>query len=83
MIEAGGETESRDVRDAAEKFPEAVLVAIGRPLNPDDFDDIVSVPIDLQRARSTSFMRLARGGDRVASDEKLRYSNEKQPKRDL
>lgn len=83
MIEAGGETESRDVRDAAEKFPEAVLVAIGRPLNPDDFDDIVSVPIDLQRARSTSFMRLARGGDRLASDEKLRYPNEKQPKRDL
>lgn len=83
MIEAGGETESRDVRDAAESFPEAVLVAIGRPLNPDDFDDIVSVPIDLQRARSTSFMRLARGGDRLASDEKLRYPEEKQPKRDL
>lgn len=74
MIEAGGEAEHHEVARASQAYPEAVLVAIGRPVNPDDFDDVVNVPIDLHQARAAKFLKLASGARDLASGKDLRYS---------
>lgn len=59
MIEAGGVFEDTNTCAIAKKYPSAILVALGKPQDPDGFDDIVDVPIDISMVRQASFMRLA------------------------
>ncbi len=73
MIEGGGEHEPVLVHKHAELYPEAFLVALGRPANPDLFDDTVEVPIDVASVRQAKFMRLANGAS-LAGTKKLRYA---------
>lgn len=74
MLEAGGEQEVVQVAKALAAYPEAILVALGRPRNRDDFDDIVDVPIDVSNVRKAGFMNLTRGMTNVASSDNLRYA---------
>ena len=74
MLEAGGEQEVAQVAKAVAAYPEAILVALGRPRNPDDFDDIVDVPIDVSYVRTAGFMNLTKGMTNVASSDNLRYA---------
>ncbi len=73
MIEAGGLQEAARVKDFSAQFPEALLVALGQPVRPDDFDDVVDVPIDIANIRQAEFMRMT-GGDPIAHRKKLRYA---------
>jgi len=59
LIEAGGDIETSLVKQFATLYPHAMLVAIGRPQNPDDFDEVVDVPIDIKIIKRSGFMRLA------------------------
>jgi len=74
MLEAGGEQEVAQVAKAVAAYPEAILVALGRPRNPDDFDDIVDVPIDVSYVRTAGFMNRTKGMTNVASSDNLRYA---------
>lgn len=76
MIEAGGEQESEELRKAAARYPEAVIVALGRPQNPDDFDDIVDVPIDIATIRQADFMQLASKARQPETENNLRYAQD-------
>ena len=63
MIEAGGMRELDEVRKYANLFPDALLVALGEPENPDTFDDVIHLPIDLDAVRRAPFIRrVARQG---------------------
>ncbi len=66
MIEAGSGQEQADCRHYRQRFPAALLVALGKPSNPADFDDIVGLPIDLATIRRAPFMQLARRGGPAA-----------------
>lgn len=74
MVEAGGEKEATHVRNWGQKHPEAILVALGRPQNPDDFDDIVEVPIDIATIRQSGFMKLASVGSKLDETPNMRYA---------
>jgi signal transduction histidine kinase len=79
MIEVGGKQEATCVAKHAARFPEAVLVALGQPDNPELFDDVVEMPIDVATIRQADFMRMA-GCDAsapaptLARQKKLRYA---------
>ncbi len=77
LIEAGGRQEPDLVGHYAKKYPQAMLVALGRPQNPDEFDDIVEVPIDIATIRQSSFMQLTSGRSKLAGKRNLRYAGEK------
>jgi len=74
MIEAGGEKEAQTVRSCGERYPHAILVALGKPLDPDLFEDVLDVPIDIANIRRANFMRLAFSATKLAEDENLRYA---------
>lgn len=59
MIEAGGPQETENVKKFGEAYPSAMLVALGRPQNPEDFDDVIDVPINVAAVHQATFMRLA------------------------
>ncbi len=63
MIEAGSGQEREDCRRYRQRFPSALLVALGSPANPADFDDIVELPIDLAAIRHAPFLRVPHGGN--------------------
>ncbi|NOX72725.1 MAG: hypothetical protein GXP03_03560 [Alphaproteobacteria bacterium] len=81
MIETGGEQEAARIHEFSARYPEAVLVALGQPDNPEEFDDVVDMPIDIATIRQADFMRMA-GCDASASasvpalarQKKLRYA---------
>lgn len=75
MIEAGGEQEPITLRACAARFPQAMLVALGRPQDPEEFDDIVEVPIDIVNVRQAEFMRLATSTTKLAVEPNLRYAD--------
>lgn len=75
MIEAGGEQEPAALRACAARFPQAMLVALGRPQDPEEFDDIVEVPIDIVNVRQAEFMRLAINTTKLAAQPNLRYAD--------
>lgn len=74
MIEAGGEREAELIRQQSEITPGAFLVALGRPQNPDDFDDVVDVPIDITTIRKSRFMQLAEGRSKLAVNGNSKYA---------
>jgi len=71
MVESGGILEYEQVQSCSERYPEALLVALGRPQNPDKFDDIVDVPIDIVAIRQSDFMHLSIAKGSVAAERKL------------
>jgi len=76
MIEAGGSKEAQTVDICGKTYPQALLVALGRPHNPDDFFDIVDVPIDMVAIRKSRFLQLLDDGSKLARGEKLDYQGE-------
>ncbi len=75
IIEAGGIDEADTVASCAQLCPGAMLVALGRPRNPEKFDDIVEVPIDIAAIRRAGFMQLAHARTFLAGNEKVQYAN--------
>jgi hypothetical protein len=73
MLESGGEKEALCLKEYSERYPEAFLVALGQPVNPDDFDDIVDIPIDIATIRQAKFMQLVPGVS-LADVKKMRYA---------
>lgn len=59
LIQAGDEKETELVKQYGKAYPQAMLVALGRPNFPDAFDDILEVPLDIQSIQRSKFMRLA------------------------
>lgn len=53
LIETGGSDEMERLRSIEEQFPNAMLVALGDPVNPSDFDDQVSIPLEIGSLRET------------------------------
>lgn len=53
LIEAGGHDEHDRVRAMSEAHPQAMLVALGTPINPADFDFQVDMPLDMGALRSS------------------------------
>jgi signal transduction histidine kinase len=74
MIEAGGAIEAGRLDHYAKTYPQAFLVALGRPQNQVAFDDTVEVPIDIATIREAGFMQLARRTAPLAGEDKLRYA---------
>lgn len=74
IIEAGGAGEANLVSEFGERNPQAMLVALGKPANPDDFSDIVDVPIAIDTIRKADFMQMARGEALLAGAKNLRYA---------
>jgi signal transduction histidine kinase len=73
ISEAGGDREAALVQQQRAFAPQAILVALGRPQNPDAFDDMVEVPIDIKTIRAAWFMNLASGGTTLAETKDSRY----------
>ncbi|MFT4716505.1 MAG: signal transduction histidine kinase [Paracoccaceae bacterium] len=72
MLEAGGAKESDCLKDYTRQYPEAFLVALGQPMVPDDFDDVVDIPIDIATIKQARFMQLAPALPLADSDD-VRY----------
>jgi len=51
LIECGGLDEMERVQALAAKHRTALLIALGNPINPSDFDDRIDLPIDIQDLR--------------------------------
>jgi len=73
MLEAGGEREVASIKACAIRYPNALLVALGKPRDPDMFTDIVDVPIDIANIRQSGFMSLAPGRTQLAEPQKMVY----------
>ncbi len=57
VIEGGSETELDTVQNMKALYPMAVLVALGRPSHQEQFDDEITLPIDVDRLRKSGFLR--------------------------
>lgn len=53
LVETGGLDEMQNVADLKQKFDKALFVALGSPISPVDFDDQISLPIDIGKLRSS------------------------------
>ena len=51
LMEPGGHDELQRVEAARKRFPNALIIAIGAPSNPADFDDTMSLPLDVANLR--------------------------------
>lgn len=59
LVEAGGEDENRRVQAMRARHPGAMLVAIGRPNNVEEFDARVDLPLDIDLLRGSVLQQLA------------------------
>lgn len=59
LIECGGLEEVEHVRELSERHKGALIIAVGEPLNPDDFDGQIDVPIDLKKLRTSILEKIA------------------------
>jgi len=73
LIEAGDSQEASCVARYGKMFPKAVLVALGRPQNPDSFFEVVDVPIDISGIKNSKFMRLIANGRHLVERGNDRY----------
>lgn len=53
MFEAGGQDELKRLQDVRRGFPNAIIVAVGRPTHPQEFDDVMQLPLDVDYLHST------------------------------
>lgn len=59
LIECGGLDEMERVQALAAKYRGALLLALGPPINPSDFDGQIDVPIDISELRSSVLQQMA------------------------
>lgn len=59
LIECGGMEEITRVRDLSSAHQGALIIAVGSPLNPGEFDGQIDVPIDLDKLRNSIFDKIA------------------------
>lgn len=52
IIESGGENEQSFVVGARSLYPSSILIALGTPLNPEDFDFKIKMPLDFMELRN-------------------------------
>lgn len=52
LIEAGDQDELSRIQRVAETYPNALLIALGNPIHPTDFDGAVSIPLDIASLRA-------------------------------
>jgi len=59
LMECGGLDEMDRVKALSEKYRNALLLALGPPINPADFDGQIDLPIDIQELRTSVFQQIA------------------------
>lgn len=59
LIEAGGEGEYETLQHHRQRYPKAMMVALGKAVSPEDFDDWIELPIDMRALENASFMSMA------------------------
>lgn len=59
LIESGNGNENAFLRQAQVKHPNALLVALGRPINSDAFDFVIDLPLDFQELRQIVYRQIA------------------------
>lgn len=53
LIESGSHDEAERVSQMSKRYPGALLVALGKPINPAEFDGWVSIPLDITALRKS------------------------------
>jgi len=76
MIEAGGSKEAETVDICGKTHPHALLVALGRPQNPDDFYDVIEIPICIEALKRSKFLQLLEDGSKLARSNQPSYQRE-------
>jgi hypothetical protein len=76
MIEAGGSKEAETVDICGKIHPHALLVALGRPQNPDDFYDVIEIPICIEALKRSKFLQLLEDGSKLARSNQPSYQRE-------
>ena len=59
LIESGIPSESDYLGDALARHPNALFVALGRPINTEAFDFIIDLPLDFQELRQIVYQQIA------------------------
>ncbi len=59
LIESGNESEDTFLRQAAKSYPDALVVALGLPINSEPFDFTIDLPLDFQELREIVFRQIA------------------------
>lgn len=59
LIEAGNVAESESLERAVEQFPNALLIALGNPMNEEVFDFAIELPLDFQKLRDIVCRQIA------------------------
>ncbi|MEE9455261.1 MAG: histidine kinase dimerization/phospho-acceptor domain-containing protein [Paracoccaceae bacterium] len=59
LIESGNESEGGFLRQAAKSYPDALVVALGLPINSEPFDFTIDLPLDFQELREIVFRQIA------------------------
>lgn len=59
LIESGHVTESAFIREAVETYPNALLVALGSPINREAFDFNIKLPLDFEKLREIVYSQIA------------------------
>ena len=59
LIESGNGNESGFLKAAQTNYPDALLVALGRPINVEAFDFVIELPLDFQELRQIVYRQIA------------------------
>ncbi len=59
LIESGNGSENDYLNDANRRHPNALFVALGRPVNSESFDFIIDLPLDFQELRQIVYRQIA------------------------
>ncbi|MCP5088799.1 MAG: hypothetical protein GY952_18575 [Rhodobacteraceae bacterium] len=57
VIESGSESERETFSRMKVLYPDATMVALGSPIHPDLFDDVISLPINVEAVRGAQYLR--------------------------
>ncbi len=58
LVECGGLDEMERVQSLSQTYPDALLIALGTPINPSDFEGRLDIPIDLKELRASVLQQL-------------------------
>ena len=67
LLEAGGAGESERLDAVRASHPNAVLVALGDPVSPAEFDEVVPVPLNIERLRASVIQTFDEDPKEIAS----------------
>ncbi|MCP5072632.1 MAG: hypothetical protein GY947_04960 [Rhodobacteraceae bacterium] len=57
VIEGGSEVEYDLLAKMRALYPDATIIALGTPIHPDLFDDVITLPIDVETVRAAAYLR--------------------------